>query len=126
MNEKSSNELVRIGFFREMSRDLKAQRASPSIRDYVSDRPQDNEEKVVAYLRGGICLGASAGFEPDVFDPSSRVALCAHLISDGVYLWRLDLAHYVEKYHVRLPPGFLSHMASVNWEPPSSKEADWD
>jgi hypothetical protein len=30
-----------------------------------------------------------------------------HLLTDGKWLWYSDLAHYVERYHVALDPGFV-------------------
>ena len=116
--------LVPVGFYRELTDDPDEQQGLPSITEAVAESPQEHEEKVVAYLRNGVCLGARGGYVSDVLDPSSRDPLVPHLYTDGTYLWRLDIAHYVEKYHLRLPPDFVRHMASMNWRPPTKEQVD--
>lgn len=118
--------LIPVGFYRELSRDPNAEDALPSITADISNFSQEHEEKVVAYLRNGICIGARGCYVDDVLDPSSRVPLVAHTYTDGTYYWRLDIAHYVEKYHLRLPSDFISHMASMNWKPPTKEQVDID
>lgn len=116
--------LIPVGFYREFTDDPSEQQVSPRLIEALNEVPQDNEEKVAAYLRNGVCLGARGGYVSDVLDPSSTVPLVPHLYTDGTYLWRLDVAHYVEKYHLRLPLDFVRHMASMNWQPPTKEELD--
>lgn len=113
--------LIAIGFYREMDPE---EEGLPSIREAVSQSPQQEEDKIIAYLRNGICIGARGCFESDVLDPSCRLPLFGHSYTDGTYLWRLDLAHYVEKYHLRLPLDFIEHMRSLNWQPPKKEQVD--
>ncbi|OON72773.1 hypothetical protein GBW32_32095 [Streptomyces tsukubensis] len=50
---------------------------------------------------------------PDVLDPLGPVLPGAgSLRTDGDWIWRADLAHYVEKYHLMLPVDFLSLVRS--------------
>jgi hypothetical protein len=118
--------LVPVGFFRELSDDPGEQRALPSLVDALSESPQENEDKIVAYLRSGICLGARGCYVADVLDPTSRLPFVAHSYTDGTYFWRLDIAHYVEKYHLRLPPEFIRHMAAMNWQIPAKEQLNPD
>lgn len=118
--------LISVGFYRELTTCPEAQQGMVSIMDGVAESPQEHEEKMVVYLRKGICLGARGGYVNDVLDPSSRIPLVPHLYTDGTYLWRLDIAHYVEKYHLRLPTDFIRHMASMNWQPPTKQQVDMD
>jgi hypothetical protein len=67
-------------------------------------------------------MSAKGGYVDDVLDSESTVPLLAHLFTDGEYLWRVDLAYYVEKYHLQLPDDFLTHMKSRNWLPPCEEE----
>jgi hypothetical protein len=117
-------ELIDVGFFRELefNPDSEESRELGSIHERLSDFPQEHEAEIVGYLRGGACLGAAACYVSDALDPSSRVALTPHLYTDGTYCWRLDIAHYVEKYHLRLPADFIRHMAGRNWRPPPENE----
>jgi hypothetical protein len=92
--------------------------------DAFSETPEPHEEKVIAYLRNGLCLGARGGYVNDVFDATCKAPLVAHTYTDGTYFWRLDLAHYVGKYHLRLPEDFLRHMASLGWNNPKQQRED--
>jgi hypothetical protein len=118
--------LLPVGFFRELSDDPDEQLALPSLGGAVSASAQENEEKIVAYLQNGICLGARGCYVEDVLDPSSKAPLFSHTYTDGTYFWRSDLAHYVEKYHLRLPPDFVRHMAAVNWQIPAKEQVNVD
>lgn len=116
--------LISVGFFRELTDDPDEKQTLPSITDHLSTSPHECEARVVAYLRNAICLGAKGGYVQDILDSSSSVPLLPHLYTDGTYLWRLDTAYYVEKYHLRLPPDFIDHMASMKWKPPTKEEVD--
>jgi hypothetical protein len=123
--------LIRVGFYRELCRDVDdAPFATASMVDSIHDVPQEYEAKIVAYLRSGFCLGAGACYVEDVLDPLDRTALNEHLYTDGTYLWRLDIAHYVKKYHLRLHESFVEHMKSRNWQPPRKhfilEDLDWE
>ena len=94
-----------------------------TFQDFRSDTPQ-HEQEIAAYLRGAVCIGARGGYYNDVLDPSHRAGLLRHTYTDGTFAWNLDPAHYVEKYHLRLPETFLRHMASQRWRPPTKEEVD--
>lgn len=115
------HELVLIGGFRELGGDPDQQEQWPSILDYVSESPQENEDRVVSYLRSARGIAGRSGVEFDVLDPSNRIPMAVSMHTDGVYIWESTLAFYVEKYHVRLPDDFLRHAASANWKPPEVK-----
>jgi len=115
-------DLIKVGFYRELSRDPGGREDLPSILEAISSLPQEDEDQIVAYLRNAVCLSGIGCYVNDVLDPSSRVPLTPDQCTDGTYYWRLDIAHYVEKYHLRLPPAFVRHMASRNWQPPAEEE----
>ena len=112
--------LIFIGRFRELTHDLEEQQRLPSNSEAISESPQEDEEKIVAYLRDRVfCFGWRASYLDDVLDPFDRTLLNANPCTDGTYYWCLDIAHYVEKYHLRLPPDFIRHVASMNWQLPA-------
>lgn len=117
-------QLIPVGFYRELTDDPDEQQYLPSITEAIATSPQEHEENIVAYLRSGVCIGARGCYVDDVLDITSRVPLNPHTYTDGIYLWRLDIAHYVEKYHLRLPSDFIRHMASLNWQPPTKEQLD--
>lgn len=112
--------LICVGMYRELTDDAN----DPTIVEAIAEVPQANEEKIAAYLRNGICIGGRGAFTHDVLDPSSGAVLSADPYTDGTYFWTLDLAHYIEKYHLRLPSAFVAHMASRNWDSPTRKQVD--
>jgi hypothetical protein len=90
----------------------------------MSEATIANAEKIVSYLKRGICVAGCPKFVPDIFDPTSKVALTVDMYTDGSFLWQGQLAYYVQKYHLSLPPDFVEHMASRGWEPPKRGEID--
>lgn len=116
--------LMPVGWYRELSEDPEEREGLPSMIEFISESPQEQEQEIVAYLRNAVCVGARGCYVDDILDPSCKDVLVPHLYTDGVYLWRLDIAHYVEKYHLRLPQDFIQHMARRNWQPPARDQVD--
>lgn len=129
--------LIHVGRFREQpscyeysEADLRELMLRPSMRDFISDTPQENEERIIAYLHAGAGLFGRSGFVEDVLDPDGPASMTVSAFTDGVYFWLSTLAYYVRKYHLRLPADFIAHMAAMNWTPPpkgsiNPAELDW-
>lgn len=96
---------------------------APSLREYVSDVPQPDEEKIVDYLERGTGLAGRSGYLKDVLNPSF-VGLTSHTLTDGVYVWSSYLAYYVRKYHLRLPSDAVAHMKANAWTIPREDSLD--
>jgi hypothetical protein len=107
-----------VGFYKEFGGSESEISQLPSLRDCVAEDPQPDEDKILQYLRTGRGYAGRGSYEKDVLDPGARYGLVADLLTDGVYLWRADLAYYVAKYHVRLPEDFLAHARAQNWTVP--------
>src|SRR5262249_45711107 len=73
------------------------------------------EGRIVAYLQAGVCLAAAGGVQRDVLDPSSGVYTSPDMLTDGIWLWPGELAHYVAAHHVELPAAFVAHMRRHGW-----------
>ncbi len=97
----------------------------PSLRAAVAEFPQEHEEKIVAYLKNAPNYSAMGKVVHDALDPESRAVLFPGSNTDGVYIWPIELAYYVRKYHIRLPQDFLDWMASRSWKPSAVKEIDY-
>ena len=105
-----------LGRFREFSGVDEDPLMSESV-DVLST----NEAFVIArYLRAGLDLIDVMEIKPDVLD-GSQVAETASVLGDGEWMWREDLAHYVEKYRVGLDLEFLPSI--VRWPEPVSETA---
>jgi hypothetical protein len=105
-----------IGFFRE----LKHGRADgPSLREAMRDAGKPGESRIAAYLRAAPVLLHALGPVTDVLAPKGDYICAPNIHTDGAYAWPEDLAYYVERYHVALPPEFLAHLAAAKWKAPA-------
>ncbi len=103
-----------LGFFRELEHGLSD---GPLLRDAVRAAPGPDEGRVVAYLKAGALFCATPGTVDDVLSPGRTIGP-PHVLTDGRFAWPADLAHYVETYHVALPPEFTAHAARQGWRVP--------
>lgn len=97
-----------LGFFREFGGP-----DGPMVA-LVRETAAGDEERVVAYLRGGEVVLDVMELTPDVIDGSVLVE-SASLLTDGVWYWREDLPHYVAKYHLSIDANFLDEIASRDY-----------
>jgi hypothetical protein len=91
---------------------------SPSVHDLVRSQGEPDEPAIVAYLSRSPLLVASPGRVRDVLDPQTRAG-SASIRTDGVYAWTEDLAHYVQRWHLRLPEPLMQHGRALGWEIPT-------
>ncbi|MFG1604133.1 hypothetical protein [Actinoplanes sp. NPDC049265] len=94
------------GMFAELGR-VKQDEPQPSITDHVLASPLPDADRVVAYLRAGHRLLDFMDISDDVFDPSRQVLGGPSVLTDGDWMWRDDLAYYVEWHQVTPPPELL-------------------
>jgi hypothetical protein len=93
----------------------------PSLRKFVSDTPQPDEDKLLRYLRRGRREASLSG--PDVKDelnpiPGEGIASGIVWMTDGVWVWQDSLDYYVETYHIRLPKSFVDNARRNKWQVP--------
>lgn len=96
-----------IGEFRELGFPH-----APSMADAVEQLAEDVRATVERYIRNGLMVAAVPGSSPDVLDGEIHL-VSPSLLTDGTYLWREDLAHYVNKYGIALPEPFISHAVAA-------------
>jgi hypothetical protein len=115
--------LRRVGFFREFYPD---DLSLPSMRDQMRNKRIRSEGKIVEYLRGGHLLAAIMEGSMDHFDGASFEGSsgCSSLLTDGSWTWRVDLAHYVERYHVDLPTDFVASLVDRRFRVPELSAED--
>ncbi|NYH52039.1 hypothetical protein HNR06_001628 [Nocardiopsis arvandica] len=98
--------MSRMGFFEELphgdtdggSLVVLAGQGDGISRDWIAD-----------YLDEGAVVAASTTVLVDVL-AEDRSPICSlAVLTDGVWLWPSDLAHYVREYDVRLPAPFVRH-----------------
>jgi hypothetical protein len=90
------------------------------MRDFIGSRRTRSESDIVKYLRSGHMLVGVMEWLTDCIDGSSFVegSGAASPLTDGTWIWRQDLAYYVEKYHISLADNFVAHMVEVKFEIP--------
>jgi hypothetical protein len=111
---------IRVGFFRE----LHDEPGLPSIREAVRSSRHPDADRIVAYLKAGICLAACGGVQRDVLNPCSGRMTSPDMVTDGVWLWPGELPYYVGKHGVELPAEFVAHMRQNDWVVPAVSEAE--
>lgn len=95
-----------------------------SIKDAVKSTGEPDEKNFITYLRNGTGIWSEMSAGPDVLDPEAPIMTgIGSLYTDGDWIWREDLAHYVIKYHVSLPAEFVTHVRALNYKMPEVPEA---
>jgi len=107
-----------IGLFRELE---PLATFLPLLSEVESNVPPGERAIVSAYLRRGIPFFDVMGATIDPRNPSIALSGGPSLVSDGEFIWRLDLAHFVEAYGVELPVKFLQKAVSRASFPPESE-----
>ena len=110
-----------VGFYREMEI---ATGGEPSIHRDVGTIDPAIKPRALSYLRAGAVLLAYFTLSEDVLDEGRAVLGPLEIRTDGEWVWRSDLAHYVERYDLGLQPEFVEHMASRSWQPPAAESID--
>jgi hypothetical protein len=115
--------LKRCGFFKDIPL---GDEDGPLLREAVSSKPPEDEARAVSYLQAGALLAFSPAVVRDALSKDQLIIGPLKLLTDGEWVWRSDLAYYVENYHYQLPEEFVRHMRSRDWKPPSAEEIDLD
>ncbi|GGV33794.1 hypothetical protein GCM10010182_66980 [Actinomadura cremea] len=110
-----------LGRFRELPHGTPD---GPSLRAAVRPRGDEHEELLVRYLRAGTMFAVTTSLVPDVLSDSEKPIARLAILTDGQWFWSSDLAHYVERYHVRLDPRFVHQVRAREGDPPELSEAE--
>lgn len=118
--------LMRIGFFKEFFLRPSDYPWLPSIKDAITCNPPSDENRLVEYLSAGNYVASVMEALEDVLTGElfKESGGCSSLLTDGLWLWRQDLSHYVRRHHVRLPDEFILHIRSNLYLPPVLSEAE--
>ena len=108
-----------VGIYRELTADH-----NPSLDSICSSAGLlsiDQSQVIVRYLEAGVPVFDVMESTIDPFDGKTRIDGGPSLISDGIWVWRNDLAYFVQKYRIGLSPEFVAHAVSL--EPPGGEES---
>jgi hypothetical protein len=108
-----------LGFYDEFAEE--PGQPNGSVRNAVQLVGEPDEADLVAYLDAGHVLIDVMESGPDVITGTSHRHSrgCSSPVTDGTWLWRRDLPHYVETHHVLLPGAFLEHVRQLSYRMPA-------
>jgi hypothetical protein len=98
-----------VGRFKELERSAEG----PSIFDAKETLDAQTAMIVAAYLESGVSAFDVMESVRDPFDSSVSIPGGSSLLSDGDWVWRADLAHFVRAYRVALPDAFVRRALSA-------------
>ena len=104
-----------IGLFRELV--SKPKPSSTGIKELIGILKGDIKYKTLDYIRRGTGVFDVMGAERDVLNEKIVINGASSLVSDGFWIWRLDLAYYVEKYGIGLDREFLAEIENDARQP---------
>lgn len=78
---------------------------------------ESDRQRVGGYLAAAQVLLLAAGSEDDELDPERRNIAAIGLATDGVFVWPLSLAYYVEEYGVGVAAELMAHMRQREFVP---------
>ncbi|MFJ7331746.1 hypothetical protein ACIQU3_00640 [Streptomyces sp. NPDC101110] len=111
------------GFFSELSPGWGLTETG-SIRDAIRPSGEPDENRILEYLRNGTGIWSEMSAGPDVLDPDGPdLPGIGSMYTDGTWLWREDLRHYVATYHVALPDEFVKHIRDMDYTAPAVPES---
>ena len=83
------------------------------IQSKIRSSAQENEEKILCYLRSGHPFCARASIIEDCFN-GKHIKTASY--TDGFWVWEGALIYYVENYHFVVDEKFVAHMKKNNWK----------
>ncbi|MBL7261625.1 hypothetical protein [Paractinoplanes lichenicola] len=92
------------------------------IADHLGAGPLDDADLVTQYLDHGYQLIDMMDVERDVLAPDQQFLSGSSILTDGEWLWRRDLSHYVRRHHVTLPRDLLAGIRERAYTMPSVDE----
>lgn len=81
----------------------------PSMQDFFEKSKYKNQEIIIDYLNNGLITMTQASYARDVFT-GEVINKEKTFMNDGVYAWNSDLVYYVERYNLKLPDEFETHV----------------
>ncbi|MFJ4002011.1 hypothetical protein ACIPWL_00875 [Streptomyces sp. NPDC090023] len=110
--------IKQAGLYRELGGTGDESAPAPSLRNSARVAGESDEDRVLAYLDAGHEIFTAMGAERDVIADDVWITGAGSLITDGTWLWPIELAHYVRRHHVPLLPEFADHIRAQGYVTP--------
>ncbi|RRO12980.1 DUF4237 domain-containing protein [Saccharopolyspora rhizosphaerae] len=82
--------------------------------------PWIEKREVFNYLNGGEIVLSAMSTDADELDPQRRPEVPKQFHTDGVWVWPLAVAYYLEEHDIAPPPEFLDHIRRSRYLAPST------
>jgi hypothetical protein len=106
-----------LGFFAELH-DGEHWSYTGSILEATRPVSLPDETSILEYLKQGLPVVDFMEATQDVINRDQYVLGGSSILTDGVWLWREDLSHYLARYHLQLDSDFLHHAAANSYRTP--------
>lgn len=112
-----------LGFFEEIFSDAPEGVSAGRLLESIPGTPLPDSDDIARYLKSGHEIFDTMGAERDVVSEGKWILGAASLQTDGEWVWRVDLSHYVRRYGVSLLPEFVEHARSLRYTVPDVPES---
>lgn len=107
-----------IGFYGELDPSGPKEIYKEMLKEVVEIDGSYQASRIIAYLDSGHPILDVMESTPDPLSPGVFVRGGASILTDGKWVWRYDLHHYVDRYRVPLPAEFVRDAAAANYAVP--------
>ena len=111
--------IERAGFYREIGGQATTGGDAPSLRDAVQDSGPWDEYRILTYLESAPEIYTTMSAGRDALTGEEWIPGSGSLMTDGIWLWPVDLVHYVRRHHAALPQEFLAHIRTNGYTVPA-------
>ncbi|MCX4641475.1 hypothetical protein [Streptomyces sp. NBC_01446] len=110
--------IKQAGFYRELDGHGEGKKPAPSLRDAARSTGEWDEDRILGYMESSTEIFSAMGAERDVITDDVWITGAGSLITDGTWMWPVELVHYVRRHHVALPDEFVAHIRNQNYISP--------
>ncbi|MCD9875061.1 hypothetical protein [Streptomyces guryensis] len=110
--------MLRVGFVREFFADPVDLPGIHELTRSDSREWQETAAFAVAYLAASPVVAEFTETEQCLLGCGENLVGCSSLFTDGSWVWRGDLRHYVGRHGVTLPTEFVGRMGECDGGPP--------
>jgi len=82
----------------------------------------DIRGRVLKYLNQGIVLIRAMGNGSDRHNSQAPENVPLGFCTDGMWIWALGMAYYIEKYDLSIDPDLLAHIREQDFEAPTPSD----
>lgn len=82
-----------------------------SIKQHIVNEVNYDKKKIIGYLNNGKKEATCPKVVTDILN-GKIISNSFAVFTDGEYVWKSDLAYYVENYDIKLPEDFINKISA--------------